>query len=115
MLVIGLTGGIASGKTTISKYLAERGAKIIDADIIAREVVEPGEKAWHQILAYFGPEVIKEDQTLDRAKLGQIIFHHPEKRERLNEIIHPQVIKRTEELVELYKNDSTIPDLGIAM
>lgn len=109
MLIVGLTGGIASGKSTISKYLASRGAKIIDADKIAREVVEPGEGAWEKIKYHFGTDVLKEDQTLDRAKLGKIIFEQPEKRQLLNEIIHPAVIAKTQRLINIYKKDKTVP------
>ena len=109
MLVVGLTGGIASGKSTISKYLASFGAKIIDADKISRDIVEPGEVAWNKIKSYFGTAVINKDQTLDRAELGKIIFKDPAKRQVLNDIIHPEVISQTKKLIDSYKADKTVP------
>ena len=109
MLVVGLTGGIASGKSTISKYLASHGAKIIDADKIARDIVEPGKEAWKKIKSSFGSAVFNEDQTLNRAKLGKIIFEYPEQRQVLNAIIHPEVIAETQRLIDTYKRDKTIP------
>jgi len=92
MLVIGLTGGIASGKSTISSFLQELGAVIIDADALARQVVKPGKKAWLQIRKHFGSQIIKEDQTIDRKKLAEIVFNNPGERKVLNAIIHPEVI-----------------------
>ena len=99
MKVIGLTGGIASGKSTISRYLAELGAIIIDADKLAREVVEPGQPAWQEIVDYFGPEVLTTAGNLDRNRLGQIVFLRPEARQQLNQITHPRVIEKTRKLL----------------
>ncbi|MDQ0337840.1 dephospho-CoA kinase [Caldalkalibacillus uzonensis] len=93
-MVIGLTGGIASGKSTVSRMLADLGAVLIDADKIARKVVEPGQPAWQQIKEVFGEEVLKADGRLDRAKLAKIIFHDPEQRRRLNGIVHPAIRKK---------------------
>lgn len=91
MKVIGLTGGIASGKSTVSNYLRELGAVILDADVIAREVVKPGEIAWQEIVQYFGSEILTPERELDRIKLGQIVFNNPEARRKLNQITHPRV------------------------
>ncbi|KAI0289799.1 CoaE-domain-containing protein [Russula brevipes] len=91
MLVVGLTGGIATGKSTVSKQLAARGIPVIDADILARDVVRPGTRALSKIASTFGPDVLKEDGTLDRPKLGAIVFRDDEQRRRLNAIIHPAV------------------------
>ncbi|WP_371068760.1 dephospho-CoA kinase [Sediminibacillus sp. JSM 1682029] len=90
-LVIGLTGGIASGKSTIAGFLAEWNIPIIDADIISRQVVEKGETAYERIVDVFGEEVLLSDGNLDRGKLGKLIFRDKEKREQLNDIVHPAV------------------------
>ncbi|RFU65967.1 dephospho-CoA kinase [Peribacillus glennii] len=92
--VIGITGGIASGKSSISAFLKESGCTVIDADIAAREVVEPGQEAYARIIETFGEEILQEDKTIDRAKLGNIIFTDKEKRLLLNSIVHPAVRKR---------------------
>ncbi|OLN22660.1 dephospho-CoA kinase [Domibacillus antri] len=92
-LIIGLTGGIASGKSTVSNMLKEKGYTIIDADIAARVVVEPGQPALQKIMNVFGPDILTAEGTLDRAKLGAIVFHDEEKRKQLNEIVHPAVRK----------------------
>jgi dephospho-CoA kinase len=89
MKVVGLTGGIATGKSTVSKMLRQRGIPVIDADAIAREVVRPGTTAWKKIRQVFGPEVISEDGEIDRAALGKIVFEDPRARAKLNRITHP--------------------------
>lgn len=91
MKLVGLTGGIASGKTTVAKILERLGAAIVDADVLSREVVEPGQAAWHDIVTTFGREVLQSDQTLDRQKLRTIIFNNPNARKQLEAIIHPRV------------------------
>ncbi|KAG8972317.1 hypothetical protein FRC05_010159 [Tulasnella sp. 425] len=93
MLVVGLTGGIASGKSSVSRLLAARQIPLIDADIIAREVVAPGTPGLTQIIREFGGDVLQPNGTLDRLKLGQIIFSDEVKRKKLNAIIHPAVRK----------------------
>jgi len=89
--LVGLTGGIASGKSTVAKILADLGAAIINADVLAREVVEPDQDAWKEIVAAFGADVLQADRTLDRAKLRATIFNNPEARKKLESIIHPRV------------------------
>lgn len=89
--MIGLTGGIASGKSTVAKILQRFGAAIINADDLSREVVKPGQTAWHEIVAAFGSDVLQSDQCLDRQKLRALIFNHPEARKQLEAIIHPRV------------------------
>lgn len=101
MYLIGLTGGIASGKTVVARHLARHGAVHIDADDVAREVVEPGQPAWEAIEREFGNDVVGEDGRLDRAALGAIIFSDPERRAALNAITHPAVKRRVQELVSL--------------
>lgn len=98
MLKVGLTGGIGSGKSEVSRRLAARGAVVIDADKIAREVVEPGTPGLAEIVEAFGEEVLRPDGTLDRERLGAIVFSDPEKLKILNGIVHPKVGERTEQL-----------------
>lgn len=98
MYLIGLTGGIASGKSLVSARFAELGAHIVDADVLAREVVEPGTPALAAIAEHFGRSVIAPDGTLDRPALAAIIFADPAEREKLNAITHPAVWKRAKEL-----------------
>ncbi|TXC90180.1 dephospho-CoA kinase [Metabacillus litoralis] len=103
-IVIGLTGGIASGKSTISSMLQEKGIRVVDADHIARVVVEVGEPAYNQIVEEFGIEILKEDKTINREKLGTIIFSDENKRQTLNSIVHPAVRKEMLKQVEEEKN-----------
>ena len=98
MQLIGLTGGIASGKSTVSARFAELGAVVVDADKLAREVVEPGTPGLAEIERVFGPSVIAEDGSLNRPALGAIIFSDAEKRAQLNNITHPAIWKRGKEL-----------------
>ncbi len=98
MQLIGLTGGIASGKSAVAARLAEHGAIVVDADVLAREVVEPGTPALTRIAEEFGPEVIAADGSLNRPALGALIFTSPEKRVALNAITHPAVAERSHEL-----------------
>lgn len=97
--VYGLTGGIACGKSTVVSMFKERGICIIDADQVAREVVQPGEIAWQQIQERFGEDILLPDRQLNRAKLGEIIFSDDRAREDLNHIVHPQVHKRITESI----------------
>lgn len=96
MRVIGLTGGIASGKSTVGRMLAELGAPVVDADLIAREVVQPGQPAYEDIVAAFGREVLREDNTIDRKALGAIVFADAERRRQLNAITHPRIAQATQ-------------------
>ncbi|MFC4225224.1 dephospho-CoA kinase [Lysinibacter cavernae] len=97
MYLIGLTGGIAAGKSTVSRRLAEHGAHHIDADQLAREAVASGSKGLTSVAQAFGQEVITPDGNLDRAALGAIVFHDPAKLEVLNGIVHPEVQRLTRE------------------
>ncbi|MET4560874.1 dephospho-CoA kinase [Lysinibacillus parviboronicapiens] len=90
-MIIGLTGSIASGKSTVAKMMTALGLPIVDADIVARDVVEPGTKTLILIAENFGEDILLEDGSLDRAKLGDIIFHEPAKRKILNDIMHPAI------------------------
>ncbi len=102
MKLVGLTGGIASGKSTVAKILQDLGAAIVNADDLAREVVLPGREAWKEIVASFGPEILQTDQNLDRQKLRRLIFNQPEARKRLESIIHPRVRALAEERIRQY-------------
>lgn len=102
MKLVGLTGGIASGKSTVAKILQSLGAAIVNADDLAREVVEPGHEAWKEIVASFGAEILQSDQTLDRQKLRTLIFNQPKARKRLESIIHPRVRALAEERIRQY-------------
>ncbi|MEG0381602.1 MAG: dephospho-CoA kinase [Kurthia sp.] len=92
-MIIGLTGSIASGKSTVAKMLEEMNFPIVDADQVARVVVEPGKQALQEIIEQFGEDILLEDGQLNRQKLGSIIFHDPSKRTVLNNIMHPAIRK----------------------
>ena len=98
MLRVGLTGGIGSGKSEVSRRLAARGAPIIDADLAARDVVQPGTPGLGEIATVFGPRVLRPDGSLDREQLGQLVFADPGLRAKLNAIVHPLVHERMRQL-----------------
>lgn len=100
--VIGLTGGIASGKSSVSELLTVHGFKVVDADVASRQAVEKGTKGLEQVKEAFGEEAIDEDGNMNRSYVGDVIFNHPEKRLELNEIIHPIVRDIMEEEKEAY-------------
>ncbi len=106
-MIIGLTGSIASGKSTVSKMLQDMGFFIIDADIVAREVVELGSDTLQEIQNQFGNEVLHIDGTLNREVLGSMIFHQPAKRKQLNDIMHPAIRK------EMFKQRDELTTKGI--
>jgi dephospho-CoA kinase len=93
-LLVGLTGGLATGKSTVSDLLRALGCVVLDADALAREVVEPGQPALAAIAREFGPEVLRADGTLDRKRLGAIVFADPERRQRLEALTHPAIRER---------------------
>lgn len=101
-VVIGLTGGIASGKSTVSEMFRELSIPVIDADIIAREVVERGKPAYNKIVEVFGAEILQEDGELNRPKLGSVVFNNEEKRLQLNKIVHPAVREEMNRQKEMY-------------
>ncbi|OHE22357.1 MAG: dephospho-CoA kinase [Syntrophobacterales bacterium RBG_19FT_COMBO_59_10] len=102
MLKVGLTGGIASGKSTVARMLEEKGAVLIDLDELAHTVQESGKPVWREIVRHFGREILRPDQTIDRCKLGAVVFAERAKLELLNRLVHPAVLaewrKRIEEI-----------------
>jgi dephospho-CoA kinase len=100
MLVVGLTGNIGSGKSTVAQMLSERGATIIDADVLARRAVEAGTSAYERIVARWGSEIVAPDGQLDRAALRRVVFADHEQLEELNQIVHPEVERLRTRLVD---------------
>jgi dephospho-CoA kinase len=115
MLLVGLTGGIASGKSTVSALLAERGAEVIDADHIARQVVMPGTHAWYKIRDHFGPGVLFADGAIDRQALADIVFADPAKLTVLNEITHPEIFARIADRLEAHHDKNVVVVLDAAL
>ena len=105
MKVIGITGNIASGKSSVAAMFGALGARIIDADEIARIVVEPGEPAWKEIVGEFGEGIHEPGGAINRKKLAEIVFGDEAKRKRLNEITHPRIIERIREIVRGYEKE----------
>jgi len=94
MRIIGLTGGIGSGKSTVAQFLAGLGAVIIDADKIGHEVLKPNTEAWQEVVASFGRQILTPNGDIDRKKLGEIVFENPESLLKLNQIMHPRIYEK---------------------
>ena len=103
-LSVGLTGGIVSGKSTVAKMFRDLGAKIIDADKLGHKVILPHKPAWEKIVKLFGKGLLKEDLSIDRKKLGEIVFSDQRLLKKLNEITHPEIIKLIKKRINLVKN-----------
>ncbi|NIM58072.1 MAG: dephospho-CoA kinase [Candidatus Aminicenantes bacterium] len=99
MLIVALTGGIASGKSVVAKILEELGCYIHRADKIAHDLMEPEKPAWKKIVAHFGAKILNEDKTINRTLLGKIVFSDEEERRFLNELIHPLVLEKKKEVI----------------
>ena len=97
MLWIGLTGGIATGKSTVSNYIEELGWPVVDADLVAREVVQKGSEGLGEVVKAFGPEILTPDGTLDRAQMRKLVFKDRQKRQLLEGLLHPRIQRRTAE------------------
>lgn len=110
MKVIGLTGGIASGKSTVSMLLKQKGAAIIDADEIAKEIMQPGKPAWTEVVEHFGKGILREDGNIDRKKLAQIVFSDEKELETLNRITHPRIVEEIKRRLKSFreKNESVV-------
>jgi dephospho-CoA kinase len=105
-LLAGLTGSIATGKSTVSRMFAHLGARVIDADLLAREVVMPGQPAYARIVEEFGPQVVQEDGSLDRKALGAVVFADAGKRKRLEEITHPAIFVRQQRILSVLDEEA---------
>ncbi len=101
--VIGLTGGIGTGKTTVARILEDLGCALISSDRIGHQLLEPGTEVYRKVRAEFGPAIISPDGRIDRPALGKIVFHHPERRQRLNQLTHPAIIARIKAEVQRLK------------
>lgn len=111
MVLVGLTGGLASGKSTIASMFQALGARIIDADQLARDVVQPGKPAWRDIKRHFGKKVLNVDRTLNRAALADVVFHHPAQLKKLQHFIHPRVAREQARLAATIRRQA--PDAVI--
>ena len=103
MKVIGLTGGIGSGKSTVSQFLSELGAVILDADKVGHEAFKPGGEVWQQVVTAFGKQIVAADGSIDREKLGKIVFGNSDARARLNQIMHPPMYDTAKAQLEEYR------------
>lgn len=101
MKVIGLTGGIATGKSTVSEILSKLGAEIIDADRVGHQIYMPGTEAWEDLISTFGEDILLPDKTINRPMLGKIVFGDKEALNKLNQIVHPRMYKKFEEEIEM--------------
>jgi dephospho-CoA kinase len=117
MLIVGLTGGVASGKTAVSQILKEEGATLIDADQIARELVQPHTATWNELIKVFGKEILQEDGSIHRKKLAAKVFSDPEPRNLLNQILHPRIKtemnKRVKEIGQKDPNAIVVIDAAL--
>jgi dephospho-CoA kinase len=104
MIIVGLTGSVGTGKSTVTKFFRELGAYIIDWDELAREVIRPHLKAWEKIVEYFGKDFLNEDLTINRQKLAEVVFSDKEKVAKLNQIVHPEVFKEDERITNEIKS-----------
>jgi dephospho-CoA kinase len=105
-VLVGLTGSIATGKSTVSRIFAHLGARVLDADLLAREVVMPGQPAYLKIVEEFGQGVVQADGTLDRNALGAIVFAEPARRKRLEEITHPAIAARQQRILSVFEEEA---------
>jgi len=108
MLLVGLTGGIGSGKSTVARLLAGRGAVVIDADDLARQAVAPGTAGFERVVQVFGRDILTPDGDLDRRRLGEVVFDHVDRRRELEAIVHPEVARLFMEAVEPYRTTKDV-------
>jgi dephospho-CoA kinase len=116
MLVVGLTGGIGAGKSTLAALLAERGAQVIDADAFGRAALRPGQPAWHSVVDQFGEEILSPGtMQIDRKRLADVVFNDHRKLAALNAIVHPVIFKNVADSLERLRNTETIVVLDAAL
>ena len=108
MKVIGLTGGIGSGKSTVSKFMAELGTAILDSDKVGHEAFKPGTEAWREVVATFGQEILTTSNEINRKKLAKLVFGQPESLARLNQIMHPRMYNMVKAQLEEYRRQMVI-------
>ena len=113
MVIIGLTGGLGTGKSTVAKMLGEFGATVLDADVIAHQVMEPRRLAWRKIVEAFGREILNEDETINRRRLGLIVFANEERRKQLEAIVHPQVLREIKQQLGRLRRKHRLPAVVI--
>jgi dephospho-CoA kinase len=111
--VIGLTGGIGTGKSTVTQMLEELGMVVIDADQIGHQIYQPDLPAWHEIVHTFGPEVLNADRTINRQALGKLVFADPEALRTLNRIVHPKMFDRMVELIAAMRAHGSMKAIGV--
>jgi dephospho-CoA kinase len=116
MFVVGLTGGIGTGKSTFAALLLERGAQVIDADALGRDALRPGTPAWHSVVDQFGREVVVQpSMEIDRKRLAELVFNNPEALKALNAIVHPQIFKAVADELDRLKSSDEIVVLDAAL
>lgn len=101
--IIGLTGGIATGKSTVSNVLKQAGIKVVDADLVSREILEPYKEGWYEVVGYFGNDFVNEDFTIKRKELGERVFSNTEDLVKLNQLLHPIIIDKIKDKVKEYE------------
>ena len=112
-MIIGLTGGIATGKSTAAEYLKKKGAKIIDADQISHKITQKGEKGWKRVIDEFGKDILREDGEFDREKLGEIVFADKNKLQLLNSIVHPLVRQEMQQIIDNAEDEILIFEIPL--
>lgn len=115
MLTVGLSGGIGSGKSTFASLLARRGAQVVDADAIGRAAVEPGRPAWHSLVDTFGDEILTPDMNIDRGRLAEIVFSDSDALAALNAVVHPVIVSRIAETLEMLRGTDEIVVIDAAL
>ena len=105
MIVIGLTGGFGSGKSTVSRILQGLGARVLDADKVGHQLYQPGTPVWKEVVAAFGPGIVQANGEIDRKKLGEVVFKDPEALKRLNAIMHPRMFEAMKETLEGWRRE----------
>lgn len=105
MIILGLTGGIATGKSTVSQFFIDKGIPVIDTDIIARNLLKKGTKTYYEVIKFFSDDILLTNREINRKQLGRIIFSNVKKREQLNEIVHPKVMDEVNQEIKRHKEN----------